>query len=81
MWRRYGIDSIKVSTADGEVEFYLLEENEVIARVVGKVEPTKKTGNYDQINQKHNDNKETARSEEGTGSKKAGSKEGGKKRN
>lgn len=60
MWRRYGIDNIKVYTADGDKEVYLLEENEVIARVVdssssvdGKVEPVKR-GDYSQINEKQN---------------------------
>lgn len=53
MWRRYGIDNIKVYTADGDKEVYLLEENEVIAKLVGQVVPTK-NGAYAQITEKQN---------------------------
>lgn len=65
MWRRYGVDSIKVNTADGDVEFYLLEEEEVIARVRGPVEAAQKQGDYSQITEKTNvSTQETARIKE-----------------
>ena len=54
MWRRYGVDSIKVSTAEGDVEFYLLEEQEVIAKINGEVDTPQKRSNYNQIIEKQN---------------------------
>lgn len=56
LWRRYGIDSIKVYTEDGEVELYLLEESEVIGQINGSQETPDP---YSQINLKHNASKRT----------------------
>lgn len=39
MWRRYSLDSLKVYTEEGEKEYFLIEESEVIAMISEIVEP------------------------------------------
>jgi len=55
MWRRYSVDNLKVYTKDGEKEYSLIEENEVIAQVkAGGVDTPKRVGDYKHITEKQN---------------------------
>lgn len=61
MWRRYSVDDLKVYTGEGEKEYSLIDESEVIAKVCDPVVPPDK---HLQINLKKNATKETASIEE-----------------
>lgn len=65
LWRRYSVDTLKVYTEEGEREFYLIEESEVIAHVKDEKTQDGRIGNYQKIKEKKDAIKEAQSSEEG----------------
>lgn len=85
LWRRYSLDNLKLAAADGEHEYALIDESEIIAEVVsapsGLVGPPSsapaRAGDYSAINELKHASKETASVEEGEDSgKEADGQEG-----
>lgn len=67
-WRRYSLDTLRVTAEDGEHEYSLIDESEIIAQIKDAASPPVevvavppvRTGNYTQITERKNAQQETA---------------------